>query len=209
VIRHHANLRYYLSKWNRRQINRESIYGPCNVISKPSAEKFAMSLHSSTYYVARHEYVTKSNGQIGTEVRHPLSVEKEPGSQTYASRYEADPWARRMLKCPNCTMRARLRTRQFFMHGGIEAWKTGTQFGAALSGFHSKYPFASARIIVAHFRVARDSVKMIPARNLGHEKLSRRWLPHQPSDAQKKSRVEFSRDLLQFFKAAGGCNSTE
>jgi hypothetical protein len=125
---------------------------------------------------------------------------KELESQTYASRYEADPWARRMLKCPNCTMRPRLRTRQFFVQRRIEAWKTGTQFGAALSGFPSKYPFASARIIVAHFRVARDSGKMIPARNLSLHRFSRRWLPLLRNGAQKKSRVEFSRHVLQILE---------
>jgi hypothetical protein len=34
-------------------------------------------------------------------------------------------------------------------------------FGPALSRFLSKYPFASARTIAAHFGVARDSMKMI------------------------------------------------
>jgi hypothetical protein len=33
----------------------------------------------------RYEYVAKSTGQIGTEVRHPVSVEKELGGQKYSS----------------------------------------------------------------------------------------------------------------------------
>jgi hypothetical protein len=41
----------------------------------------------------RFECVTKSNEEIGKEVPHPLSVERELGSQTYQSRYEASPWA--------------------------------------------------------------------------------------------------------------------
>jgi hypothetical protein len=39
--------------------------------------------------------------------------------------------------------------------------------GPALARLLSKYPFASARNIAAHFGVARDSGKMILARELG------------------------------------------
>jgi hypothetical protein len=39
--------------------------------------------------------------------------------------------------------------------------------GLALVRLLSKYPFASARSIAAHFGVARDSAKMILARELG------------------------------------------
>jgi hypothetical protein len=47
VMRRPGYLRCYPSKWNTSQIRRESIYGPCNVMIKPSADKFAMSLDSS------------------------------------------------------------------------------------------------------------------------------------------------------------------
>jgi hypothetical protein len=60
------------------------------------------------------------------------------------------------------------------MRGRIEIWKAVTQFGPALSRFLSQYPFAIARIIAARFGVARDSVKMILAREFGLKKLSRR-----------------------------------
>jgi hypothetical protein len=53
------------------------------------------------------------------------------------------------------------------MQGRIEAWNTATEFGPALSRFLLKHPFASARSIAAHFEVARNSVKMILARELG------------------------------------------
>jgi hypothetical protein len=45
--------------------------------------------------------------------------------------------------------------------------------GPALSRFFLKYPFAKACSIAAHFRVARDSVKMILARELGLRKFSK------------------------------------
>jgi hypothetical protein len=41
-----------------------------------------------------------------------------------------------------------------------------------------KRPFSSARIITAHFGVARDLVKMIFARELGLKRYSRQWLPN-------------------------------
>jgi hypothetical protein len=71
---------------------------------------------------------------------------------------------------------------------------------SALSQFLSKYPFTSAQIIEVHFEVARDSVKITLARELDLKKLSRRWLPHQLSDIQQKSRIEFSLDLLQILE---------
>jgi hypothetical protein len=72
--------------------------------------------------------------------------------------------------------------------------------GPTLSRFLSKHLFASARIISAHFRIARDSVKIIPARELGRKKTSKRWLPHKLSNTQKKPWVKFSRDVLQILK---------
>jgi hypothetical protein len=72
--------------------------------------------------------------------------------------------------------------------------------GPALSRFLSKDPFASARIIAAHFGVAHDSVKMIRAREFGLKQFSRRWLLDQLNGAHKKSQVEFSRDLLQMLE---------
>jgi hypothetical protein len=53
------------------------------------------------------------------------------------------------------------------MQGQIKPGKILTQFGPVLSRFLSKNLFASARIIAIHFGVARDSMKMILARELG------------------------------------------
>jgi hypothetical protein len=92
VMKPDGYLRCYPSKWNMSHINREGISGSCHIIIKPSADKFAMSLYSSISRPERDESVTKSNGPSGTEVRHPLSAEKELGNQTYPSRYEANPW---------------------------------------------------------------------------------------------------------------------
>jgi hypothetical protein len=57
------------------------------------------------------------------------------------------------------------------MQGRVEASKIVAQSEPALSGFLSKCPFASTGIIAAHFGVARDSVKTIPAREFGHGKV--------------------------------------
>jgi hypothetical protein len=71
------------SKWNMSRVNYESIYDPCTVIIQSSAHKCAMSRHSSIQAPVCHESLTRSNGEIGTEVRHPLSVEQGVGSQAY------------------------------------------------------------------------------------------------------------------------------
>jgi hypothetical protein len=95
---------------------------------------------------------------------------------------------------------AMLRRRRFFLQGRIEAGSPSLSLRPTLSRFLSKCPFASARIIAAHFGIARDSVKMILAREVGLETFSRRWLPRQLSGAQKKSRVEFTRDVVQILE---------
>jgi hypothetical protein len=46
VMRRPGYLRFYPSKWNMSRRTRESLSGPCNVIIKHSADKFAMSLYS-------------------------------------------------------------------------------------------------------------------------------------------------------------------
>jgi hypothetical protein len=48
LMRFHGHLRCYPSKWNMSHINRDSIYVPCNETIKASAEKFAVSLDSSS-----------------------------------------------------------------------------------------------------------------------------------------------------------------
>jgi hypothetical protein len=73
-----------------------------------------MSLHSSISCPVRYEYITKWNEKIGIEVRHPLSMEKELGSQRYLSRYKADRWVRRILKYSNCMIGPTLRIKSLF-----------------------------------------------------------------------------------------------
>jgi hypothetical protein len=107
----HGYLRCYLPKWNMCHVNRESIHDLCNGTITPSDAKFAISLRSSVSCPVRSESVTILNRQIGTEVRHPLSVEKEFESQTYSSWCETDRWARHILKSPNCAMRATFQRR--------------------------------------------------------------------------------------------------
>jgi hypothetical protein len=67
-----------------------------------------------------------------------------------------------------------------------------SQFGAILSRFLSKYPFARARIIAGHFGVALDSVKMNLARELAL-RILKMMQPDRLSDAQKSRESNFSR----------------
>jgi hypothetical protein len=49
---------------------------------------------------------------------------------------------------------------------------------------------------VVHFNVSHSTVKNIFSRELEMQKFSRRWVPHQPSERQKKLCVEASGELL-------------
>jgi transposase len=68
--------------------------------------------------------------------------------------------------------------------------------GPVLQKFLDRYPFASARVMSKHFGLSPPTVKEILRRELGLKKFSRRWVPHLLSDAQKKLRVDASRQLL-------------
>jgi hypothetical protein len=89
---------------------------------------------------------------------------------------------------------------EFSCKDELRPGRTLLSLGPALSRFLSKYPFASAGIIAAQFGVVRDSVKTILSRELDLQEFARRKLPHSLSEAQKKSRVEFSRDVLQILE---------
>jgi hypothetical protein len=55
---------------------------------------------------------------------------------------------------------------------------------------------ASVRIIGMHFNISHSTIQEISSRELGLRKFFRRWVSHQPSDSQKKFRVDSSVELL-------------
>jgi hypothetical protein len=59
-----------------------------------------------------------------------------------------------------------------------------SNFGPPLERFSAKFPFATARIIAMHFNVSHTTVKDMISRELWLQKLSRRWMRHQFSEAQ-------------------------
>jgi hypothetical protein len=65
-----------------------------------------------------------------------------------------------------------------------------------------KYPFASARVIAQHFLTTVPTIKDILQRELGMRKLSRRWMPHFLSPAQKIARVEASKTISRVLQGA-------
>jgi hypothetical protein len=64
-------------------------------------------------------------------------------------------------------------------------------------------------MIAAHFGVARDSVKMILATELGLKEFSKRWMPHQLTQTQKMSQSSFLETFSKLLNTIGSCNSTE
>jgi hypothetical protein len=68
--------------------------------------------------------------------------------------------------------------------------------GPQFEAFLEKYPFASARAIAKHLLVTISTVRKILKRESGMEKFSRLWVPHSLSSAQKVSRVEPSKEML-------------
>jgi hypothetical protein len=65
-----------------------------------------------------------------------------------------------------------------------------------------KSPFASARVIAQHFLTTVHTIKDILQRELGIRQLSRRWVPHFLSPAQKVARVEASKIILRVLQDA-------
>jgi hypothetical protein len=65
-----------------------------------------------------------------------------------------------------------------------------------LEHFPEKFPFANARITEMHFNVSHSTVKDILSREHGLGTFSRRWVPHELSDPQKKLRVDTSVESL-------------
>jgi hypothetical protein len=66
-----------------------------------------------------------------------------------------------------------------------------------LWAFMQKYPFTSARIIAHHFLMTVPTIQDILQRELEMRKVSRRWVPHFLSPAQKVARVEASKTILR------------
>jgi hypothetical protein len=74
--------------------------------------------------------------------------------------------------------------------------------GPVLKKFFDKHPFASSRVMSRHFNVSSPTVKEILHRELGLQTCTRRWVPHELSETQKKCRVDQSRsvpDMLQLY----------
>jgi hypothetical protein len=68
--------------------------------------------------------------------------------------------------------------------------------GPPLEHFMEKFQFVNACIIAMHFNVSHSTVKDILSQELGLRTFSRRLIPHQLSDPQKKFRVDASVELL-------------
>jgi hypothetical protein len=74
--------------------------------------------------------------------------------------------------------------------------------GPQLGAFLQKYPFASAQGIAQHFLATVLTVKNILQRELGMKQLSRRYVPHSLSDAQKDTGVEASEEMLRILQSS-------
>jgi hypothetical protein len=69
--------------------------------------------------------------------------------------------------------------------------------------FLDRYPFAGAKALSRHFDISLPTVKEILHRELGLKKYSRRWVPLELSEGQKKCRVDQSEmllDMLQLYE---------
>jgi transposase len=69
-----------------------------------------------------------------------------------------------------------------------------------LEAFMQKCPFASARVIAQHFLTTIATIKNILQRELEMRNISRRWVPHFLSPAQKVTCVEASKQYYLFYK---------
>jgi hypothetical protein len=116
------------------------------------------------------------------------------------SRYEADPWARCMLKGQNCAIGAALRTRRFFMQERIEAWKTVPQFRANSLLIPLEVSIRMCTTNCSPLRSCSRFCENDSCERIRPQKFSGRCMRHQPSEAQKTSRVEFSLDLFQILE---------
>jgi transposase len=77
-----------------------------------------------------------------------------------------------------------------------------TSLGSVIEKFLEKHPFASSKVVSRHIDVSASTVKEIMTRELGLKKYTRRWVPHELSEDQKKFRVDQSRmplDILQLY----------
>jgi histone-lysine N-methyltransferase SETMAR len=63
-----------------------------------------------------------------------------------------------------------------------------------------KYPFTSAQLLAKHFSSSVPTISRILKTHLGLRKFSRRWVPHDLTDDQKRSRCAISEGLLNALK---------
>jgi transposase len=69
-----------------------------------------------------------------------------------------------------------------------------------VEAFLRKCPFASARIIAKHFLTTVSPVNEILQRELGMRKISRWWVSHSLSNAQKIARVEAANKMFKILQ---------
>jgi histone-lysine N-methyltransferase SETMAR len=93
-----------------------------------------------------------------------------------------------------------------FKNGDIEcknlprAGRAPLTLGLQLQAFLQKSPFASPHVIAKHFLLNAHTVKEILERELGMKKLSRRWVPHSLSPAQKVAHVDTSIEMVRILQ---------
>jgi hypothetical protein len=63
-----------------------------------------------------------------------------------------------------------------------------------------KFPFMSAKVLAKHLNTLVSAIGRILKTHLGLEKFSRKWVPHELTEDQKRSRCEISRGLLNGLK---------
>lgn len=66
-----------------------------------------------------------------------------------------------------------------------------------ISNYLQKFPYSSAKKIAQYFDISHHTVKEILQRDLQMRKYSRKWVPYELSDENKKCRVECANGILE------------
>jgi hypothetical protein len=91
----------------------------------------------------------------------------------------------------------RFRTGDLSWSDLLRAGRPPLTLGPQVEASLQKDPFASVRIIAKHFLPTASTVKEILQKELRMRKVSRHWIPHSLSDAQKITRVESEKEMLK------------
>jgi hypothetical protein len=143
------------------------------------------------------------NGQSGTDVRHPLSVEKELGVNRIQDDMKQTLAVRRMLKGPNCNTSNKAMFHARTNQGLKDRYSVRTSsLPIPLEGSIRRCTNYCGPLRSCSWFGGHDSCKGLRLR-----KFPRRWLPEQLSGTRKKSRTQFSRDLLQILEGYRGLES--